>query len=100
MRGLVPVNYCFLFLKFFAQTVCFRVHKRFGADSLLFPDRFGPAKMEKWYLLSPSGAVVNACMTSSMYGPTGVIPSGYRWVLESQVPAAALEAYEYWNERP
>jgi len=30
----------------------------FMLDSLLFPDRFGPAKMEKWYLLSPKDSIV------------------------------------------
>lgn len=30
----------------------------FALDSLLFPDRFGPAKMEKWYLLSAKDSIV------------------------------------------
>lgn len=30
----------------------------FMLDSLLFPDRFGPSKMEKWYLLSKKDSIV------------------------------------------
>jgi hypothetical protein len=30
----------------------------FKMDSLLFPDRFGPSKMEKWYLLSSKDSIV------------------------------------------
>lgn len=30
----------------------------FTVDSLLFPDRFGPSKMEKWYLLSSKDSIV------------------------------------------
>lgn len=30
----------------------------FKVDSLLFPDRFGPSKMEKWYLLSSKDSIV------------------------------------------
>ena len=30
----------------------------FMVDSLLFPDRFGPSKMEKWYLLSSKDSIV------------------------------------------
>lgn len=30
----------------------------FMLDSLLFPDRFGPSKMEKWYLLSQKDSIV------------------------------------------
>lgn len=30
----------------------------FMLDSLLFPDRFGPSKMEKWYLLSQNDSIV------------------------------------------
>jgi hypothetical protein len=30
----------------------------FRLDSLLFPDRFGPSKMEKWYLLNQKDSIV------------------------------------------
>lgn len=30
----------------------------FKLDSLLFPDRFGPSKMEKWYLLTQKDSIV------------------------------------------
>lgn len=30
----------------------------FALDSLLFPDRFGPSKMEKWYLLNQKDSIV------------------------------------------
>jgi hypothetical protein len=30
----------------------------FMLDSLLFPDRFGPSKMEKWYLITPKDSIV------------------------------------------
>lgn len=30
----------------------------FKLDSLLFPDRFGPSKMEKWYLLNQKDSIV------------------------------------------
>lgn len=56
--------------------------------------------MNEYCLISPSGSVVNMCMTTRVGGPMTETQEGYKWVPVGSVPMSKLSKYRYWSERP
>lgn len=52
------------------------------------------------YALMKNGIVYNMVQTQKSITEVSEAWPGYEVVLESRVPLAALENYEFWDERP